>query len=292
MFIIIISLALGTSFSEESTIFHTCIPKTQFLLNGKLCHCDSKGLWLEENCQYVSRRRTCQRGQTFVDFDCNTCYCSKKGKIDPKWCTYDDCDAKREKCNFCICPESGLSKEKACTKNYCTEVDLTRSNVKFTCEPLAYYEFTIGCKQCVCPEMGLKLYAECDASQCNDKDLMPTGADLQRVEFLNETPHARSRRDLNSSCIKYNATEDEQRCTPGTMYIIRCKLCICPYMGNILYFCRPLNNRFYCEQPFPNVYYEPMGRRDISFQEFMVTGQTTPQVGHLSVIVSPGYRQI
>ncbi|XP_068631970.1 uncharacterized protein [Battus philenor] len=325
---------------------------------------------------------------TFIDFDCNTCYCTKRGKIDPKWCTYDDCNAKRsiqeshkrpnlftsdslsevctpgsiskEKCNFCICPESGLSREKACTKNYCSDTDQIKNTVKFTCEPLDYYEvdcnvcycpsdglknvakctknlceksylrtdtcfpgqlfsemcnvclcppngnkndkvctnntcakvttwpsfelsdnlledrmagdtkrsldfcfpgeqFIVGCKLCVCPDMGLKMYAECDSSQCNDRK-HPSSTDLQNSMADEQSHHFRIRRDL--PCYKYNYSHViEKECTPGSQYIVRCRLCICPYMGNIMHFCRPLPRNMYCEQPYPNVNYEPAARR-------------------------------
>ncbi|XP_013142923.1 PREDICTED: uncharacterized protein LOC106106811 [Papilio polytes] len=397
---------------------HSCKPNSVYFDEGKYCICSTSAtnLKLCKSFNDTKPFRTLPDNQinynvdmpcqpnTFVDFDCNSCYCSKKGKIDPKWCTYDDCNAKRliqeshkrpnlftadtlseactpgsiskDKCNFCICPESGLSKEKACTKNYCSDTDKNQNNVRFTCEPLAYYEvdcnvcycpsdglknvakctknlceksylrsdscssgqlfsemcnvclcppngnkndrvctnhtcpevaswpsfelsenlledrltsdtkrsldlcfpgeqFIDGCKQCVCPEMGLKMYAECDVSQCTEKHQMPSETELQNTLLGKGGRHFRIRRDM--PCYHYNQTEPQKECTPGSMYIIKCQMCICPYMGSIMHFCRPLKN-MYCEQPFPNVFYEPMGRRHTNDSSEASTIETTTVV--------------
>ncbi|KAL4703749.1 hypothetical protein ACJJTC_017537 [Scirpophaga incertulas] len=335
---------------------------------------------------------------TFVEFDCNTCYCSKNGTIDPKWCTYDDCQAKKTvesrlkkdsyirsvnvnnscisgiitivDCNYCICPESGLLKHKACTNIKCTDVrDVV--NYIFTCEPLGYYlvdckvclcpqngiknvnmctknmcdkvllrsdsctpgeffskdcnvcvcppngvktdkvctnhicietedpwnntlkisqsvlgshkptfenrdldvcfsgeQYEVGCQVCVCPDVGLRSYAKCidtcedavehanntlDSSEMTDSTEGGEEMDTPRIQ--------RQKRETNCLNVDITDSSERRKCTPGSTYIIRCKQCICPYSGNINYFCRDLPRGTYCEQAFPNFNYIPMGRK-------------------------------
>ncbi|RVE50763.1 hypothetical protein evm_004512 [Chilo suppressalis] len=357
---------------------------------------------------------------SFVEIDCNTCYCGKNGRIDPKWCTNDDCDAKRIiqngqtslrgptinhihfndtcvpgsvtkwKCNFCICPQSGKTKDRACTTNTCSEIQEAYEE-KFVCEPLAYYlvdcnvclcprdgvknvelctkkicektilrsdsctpgqffsnecnvcvcppngnkadrvctkhkcsdletpwkkifrlsesllagnsiqeglatkqdldfcfsgeEFEIGCKICVCPDVGLKSHASCSEIMCEQKatqdnnGLEDTNTDVSKAKSSEKSMARRKRHhrhykqepeppsqpvfEKDSDCFTFNLTNSSERkeCTPGSMYIIRCRQCICPYVGNINYFCRALPQGKYCEQAFPNFNYVPMGRR-------------------------------
>ncbi|XP_041976813.1 uncharacterized protein LOC121731453 isoform X2 [Aricia agestis] len=159
---------------------------------------------------------------TLVEFGCNVCYCSKTGKIDPKWCTIDDCEAikktqeshwsypvkvpsaeskstcepgaiSRMQCNFCICPENGLSKDRVCTKNYC-EQHQSVSDDAFVCDPLAYYR--VDCNVCLCPKDGLKNVAKCTKNVCESN-------------FL--------RSDLS--------------CTPGHLFVEDCNICVCPISG-------------------------------------------------------------
>lgn len=165
---------------------------------------------------------TCEPN-TFIEFDCNTCFCSKKGKIDLKWCTYDDCDSKRMimnghkiqnklapdldmndsctsgsisqvDCNFCICSANGHMEKKICTKNDCSSLGKTISNDKFICEPLVYYE--VDCNICYCPRDGLKNLAKCTKNHCEKS-------------FL--------RSDV---------------CVPGQLFSEECNVCVCPPNGN------------------------------------------------------------
>ncbi|XP_039750498.1 laminin subunit alpha-like [Pararge aegeria] len=213
-----------------------CEPSTLYLNNGKYCLCPDNGETNLNFCTQVieefkydhlesSRIKfdsttTCDPS-TLVDFGCNTCYCSKAGKIDPKWCTYDDCEAKRivmeshkshlnteptenpnggctpgsiskVKCNFCICPESGILKERVCTKNDCFEA-VEVINV-FVCEPLAYYE--VDCNICFCPLDGLKNVAKCTKNAC-EKSFLRSDA-----------------------------------CGPGHLFSDGCNVCVCPPDGN------------------------------------------------------------
>ncbi|XP_048001283.1 protein psiQ-like isoform X2 [Leguminivora glycinivorella] len=157
---------------------------------------------------------------TFVEFDCNTCFCSKNGTIDPDWCTYDDCDAIRIiheaqkahgpvakelptcvpgsiteiSCNFCICPDNGLSKDRACTKNRCSDVEpAATSTDNFDCDPLEYYE--VDCNICLCPGDGIKNVAKCTKNICEDN-------------FLRS-----------------------DACVPGKLFSEECNICICPPDG-------------------------------------------------------------
>ncbi|CAK1596498.1 unnamed protein product [Parnassius mnemosyne] len=220
----------------------SCEKNSIFLIENNYCICASgkanlkycKPFTQEKNYTSTRNYRTSISNQlkfnaetlcqpnTFVEFDCNTCYCSKKGKIDPKWCTYDDCEAKRliqesnklnnyftseklsdtctpgsifkEKCNYCICPESGLSKDKACTKSYCSSVDQFHNTVNFTCEPLDYYE--VDCNICLCPRDGLKNVAKCTKKICEKKYLR------------------------------------SDTCSPGHLFSEKCNVCLCPLNGN------------------------------------------------------------
>ncbi|CAH2097546.1 unnamed protein product [Euphydryas editha] len=401
---------------------NACEPNNIYFDNGRYCICPkntdqesinkfctpviehSKTLpytIVSENKYNMTSNTSCEPN-TLVDFDCNTCYCPKNGKIDPKWCTYDDCEAKRiilemhksnssqnsiedtngfctpgtiskVKCNFCICPESGILRERACTKNNCFE-NVELINGKFTCEPLTYYEvdcnicycphdgfknvdkctknsceksflrtdvcipgqlfideckvcvcprdgnkedkvctkntcdivpwniyklthsllenefyddttrkldlcfpgeeFVNGCDLCVCPELGLKTYATCERTLCENKSKGENiSSDIyfrksENVKSIkNDTiiqrSRSRGRRDVHDKCFVYNISQSAERkeCTPGSMYIIRCRQCICPYVGNINNFCRPLPKTFHCEEAFPGFNYLSMGRR-------------------------------
>ncbi|XP_034826479.1 uncharacterized protein [Maniola hyperantus] len=214
-----------------------CEPSTLYIDSGKYCLCSDNGnsnfkfctnviedlkFNLESNKLLKFDATTSCEPSTLVDFDCNTCYCSKEGKIDPKWCTYDDCEAKRivmeshknlphsdpiedpsgvctpgciskDKCNFCICPNSGILKEHSCTKNECFDnVEVT--NEKFVCEPLAYYE--VDCNICFCPRDGLKNVALCTKNHCEKS-------------FLRS-----------------------EACISGNLFSEECDVCVCPPNGN------------------------------------------------------------
>ncbi|CAG4939230.1 unnamed protein product [Colias eurytheme] len=399
-----------------------CIPNFVYYEYNKYCLCPDTGYKHSQSCISYNKIETalhirsehgsrdqknhteCEPG-TYIEFDCNVCYCSKSGVIDYKWCTYDDCIAKKTiqaahktrvlpvtnvysdgtcipgsiskvKCNFCICPESGILKERACTRNNCyeeEEEDKTIGMDRFTCEPLAYYEvdcnicfcprdgiknvakctknqceknflrsndcapghlftdvcnvcvcppngdktdkactehtcgvapwnqfklpqnllqnkvnnakvrtldhcfpgeeFTQDCKICVCPDMGLKMYASCEVNEAitcdSGQETLPT-ADLGNKlsvtgsdSDINSATHNRVRRFELAQCMEYKikTAPERKHCTPGSMYFIRCKQCICPYMGNINKFCRPLPNTVHCEEAFPGFNYLPMGRR-------------------------------
>ncbi|XP_063542370.1 uncharacterized protein LOC134750995 isoform X1 [Cydia strobilella] len=156
---------------------------------------------------------------TFIEFDCNTCFCSKNGSIDPDWCTYDDCEAIRIiqeaqkahgpvakelptctpgsiteiSCKFCICPDNGLSKDRACTKNRCGDVEAVTATDNFDCDPLEYYE--VDCNICLCPNDGTKNVAKCTKNICED-NFLRSGA-----------------------------------CVPGKLFSEECNICICPPDG-------------------------------------------------------------
>ncbi|XP_022818757.1 uncharacterized protein LOC111351187 [Spodoptera litura] len=424
----------------------TCDPNSLILDQGRYCLCPENGnvhlklctsvtdmisapkrtqRVLIDKTSIIDYNVTCEPN-TFIEFGCNTCYCTKDGKIDAKWCTFDDCEAKntiqeshrsrtepvktqtmatcvagsitKVDCNFCICSPSGLVKDRACTNNTCSGKFKAVVN-EFACEPSSYYtvdcnicfcgtegiknvnkctknqcetnflrsdscspgelfsddcnicvcppngdkkdkactnrtcsesetpwkkifklsqnlagnqvvedstknlnlcfpgeEFQSDCKICICPDVGLKEYASCTPTTCEKSRIISTSKPLSVIrgdynedtfgyDFVTgdtessiedevgnaddgeaslkeeeEEPLSNTRRE---NCITYNVTDSSERqiCTPGSQYIIRCRVCICPYMGNINYFCRPLPPNQYCEQAFPNFNYVPMGRR-------------------------------
>ncbi|KAJ8710288.1 hypothetical protein PYW07_009654 [Mythimna separata] len=96
------------------------------------------------------------------------------------------------------------------------------------------------------------------ASVSSEPDL--AGTDREENEFEDPTFEGVETR---RKCLTYNLTTSPEReiCTVGAEYIIRCRICICPYMGNINNFCRPMPPQRYCEQAFPSYNYVPMGRR-------------------------------
>lgn len=214
-----------------------CTPDTLYIDNERYCYCPDNGRTNFKICTSIKElvklqdgntigmnidfNSTCEAG-TFVDFDCNTCYCMKNGKFDPKWCTNDDCNTKKiilktnrapddvqkaeqtcvpgtiseDDCNYCICPDSGLLKERVCTKNDCTEIPNPIRYDKIICEPLTYY--TVDCNICYCPRDGLKNIDRCTKNQCE-----------------------------NNFLRSYS-------CTPGDLFSDYCNVCVCPPNGNKL----------------------------------------------------------
>lgn len=219
-----------------------CETNTIYLVNGRYCLCPTNIAQesINKYCTHVIEHSkkvpntivswnkhnitpyTSCEPNTLVDFDCNTCYCPKNGKVDPKWCTYDDCEAKRiilemhksnssqnsiedpngfctpgtiskVKCNFCICPESGYLGQRACTKNNCFD-NVEFTNDKFTCEPLTYYE--VDCNICYCPHDGFKNVDKCTKNSC-EKSFLRTDV-----------------------------------CIPGQLFSDECSVCVCPRNGN------------------------------------------------------------
>ncbi|KOB67282.1 putative serine protease inhibitor i/ii, partial [Operophtera brumata] len=218
-----------------------CEPNSIYLDNDKYCLCPDSGNTKFKLCTSITDRTesegkkvennqrpntidftaTCDPS-TFVEFDCNTCYCLKSGKLDPKWCTYDDCEAKRitnkqhentddivtpngncvagsitkEDCNFCICPSNGQLKDRVCTNTTCTELRHSTINDKFSCEPLLYYN--VDCNICFCPKSGLKNVAKCTKNICEKS-------------FLRS-----------------------EACIPSELFSENCNVCVCPPNGEKL----------------------------------------------------------
>lgn len=223
------------AFNRKRNDDSTCEPHTVFIDHGKYCICPDDGNINSKYCilskynKFLDFQAEMKIGSnisctpnTFVDFDCNTCYCNKSGKIDVSWCTYDDCESKRQvqqknraneiafdtnkctpgsiskkDCNFCICPESLLLRERACTNNTC-HTDKSNNNKelddKLYCDPLEYY--TVDCNLCYCPHDGLKNIDKCTKKVCEKN-------------FL--------RSNL---------------CEPGDLFANDCKICVCPPNGD------------------------------------------------------------
>lgn len=181
---------------------------------------DENSFSVNENIINIDSSVSCEPS-TFVEFDCNTCFCSKKGKIDLNWCTNDDCVAKRiiqnsqntkdiqkntkEKCvpgsiskvdcNFCICSSNGITSKQACTSNHCSGGRNQLSDgTQFTCEPLNY--FIIDCNICLCPRDGIKNVVKCTKNLCENN--------FRRSDV----------------------------CVPGELFTDECNVCICPPNGD------------------------------------------------------------
>lgn len=223
-----------------------CEPNSMYLDQGRYCLCPDNGSTNFKLCTSVTDTTIIRKPlaghisnvvridfnesmpctpEKFIKFNCNTCYCPKSGKIDPNWCTYDDCNAKKiiedthkvikvkplprvesktcvpgqiskVSCNFCICPDSGLTEDRACTKNKCSEV-IPLNDVdeeKFTCEPLDY--FLVDCNVCLCPRDGVKNVAKC----------------------------------TKKICEKTFLRSDD--CIPGEFFSSDCNVCVCPPNGD------------------------------------------------------------
>lgn len=156
---------------------------------------------------------------TMVNFDCNTCFCTKNGSIDPKWCTYDDCNQIKEVvtvnnafiptkaenctagsisyagCNFCLCVKSAQGTQNVCTNHSC-EGNLTteRTTLDFACTPFSYYQ--VDCNMCLCPANGLKNVYMCTEKVC-EKSFLRTDA-----------------------------------CLPGHLFSDSCNICVCSQSGS------------------------------------------------------------
>lgn len=229
---------------KRSSNDEMCDPNTIYLDQGKYCLCPDNGSTNFRLCISMTEEgRTmipdkgitnyhikgdlnanCTPG-TFVQIDCNTCYCMKNGTINPKWCTYDDCSAKKitqdnfkaksvsvsdamlnvsttcvpgsiskVECNYCICPGNGILKDRACTKNKCSEIQAQDEEVKFVCEPLAYY--LVDCNVCLCPQDGVKNIEKCTKKIC------------EKTFLRSDT------------------------CVPGQFFSNDCNVCVCPPDGN------------------------------------------------------------
>lgn len=221
----------------------TCDPNSVIISQGRYCLCPENGnanfklcssvtddlgskktqTFIVDEANVIDYNITCEPN-TFVEFGCNTCYCTKAGKIEQKWCTYDDCHAKKMiqeshknrikpkhttntesvvtcvagsitkvDCNFCICSASGLVKDWACTNNTCAGPSKPIAN-EFTCEPSAYY--TVDCNICCCGRDGVKNVEKCTKNQC-------------------ENNYLRS-----------------DTCTAGELFSEECNICVCPPNGD------------------------------------------------------------
>ncbi|CAB3249133.1 unnamed protein product [Arctia plantaginis] len=429
---------------KETTGTDSCEPNSLFLDEGRYCLCSNNGNTNYKHCTSVLENAVPKKPSkifmgndmtgsrkidfniscepnTYIEFGCNSCYCTKSGKIDPKWCTSDDCEAKKvimdsnvnvrsgapkgpkvpvpsatcipgsvskKDCNFCICGSSGLIVDTVCTKNVCNGLQESSAQ-DLHCDPSSYYtvdcnmcycpsdgvknvekctknqcevnflrtnsctpgqmfssdcnicvcppngekkdkictnrtcfendapwkkifkisqsvfrnhlveettknfepcfpgeEFEVGCKVCVCPDMGLKEYASCNSMLCEaqtadeeeslmedrhrrktrNSDLAPRRV-IKYSESEEDDDHSH---DNDEFCKTYNLTDsaENKECTPGSEYIIKCRVCICPYMGPITLFCRPMPVDRYCEQAYPGFNFLPMGRRNEKSEVF------------------------
>ncbi|KAJ8710287.1 hypothetical protein PYW07_009653 [Mythimna separata] len=220
----------------------SCDPSSVFLDQGRYCLCPESGntnfklctsvtedsglkktqRFIVEKANVIDYNITCEPN-TFVEFGCNTCYCTKAGKVEQKWCTYDDCEAKRTiqdshksrnapkhtstealatcipgsiakvDCNFCICGPSGLVKDRACTNNTCNGQYTTVGN-EFSCDPSAYY--AVDCNICFCATDGIKNVDKCTKNQCE---------------------------------ANYLRTDS---CNAGELFSDDCNICVCPLNGD------------------------------------------------------------
>lgn len=230
---------------KETAGTDSCDPHSLFLDQGRYCLCSDDGNTNSKHCTSVLEDTVPKKPSkifddkdiprkidiniscepnTYVEYGCNSCYCTKNGQIDAKWCTSDDCDAKKVvhdsnnkvrsgvtkmlkeaesttcapgsiskvNCNFCICGPSGLLTDRACTKNVCSGVQKTTGD-EFSCEPSAYY--TVDCNMCFCPTDGIKNVEKCTKNQCEPN-------------FLRS-----------------------DSCTAGSLFSDDCNICVCPPNG-------------------------------------------------------------
>lgn len=220
-----------------------CEPNSLFKSNNKTCLCPETSIINQQYCGFVGSANELPKEKqllykdvykvnitfnascspsTFVRFDCNVCYCTRDGKIDPKWCTYDDCETlqkiqdsrenpkldetegetcipglvSRKSCNLCLCPQSGLAKDRICSRNPCDSAAAT-TNLKLDilCKPTAY--FKVDCNVCLCPKDGVKNLESCSKHNCERNA-------LRTVE-----------------------------CEPGKLFSDECNICICPVSGRM-----------------------------------------------------------
>lgn len=233
---------------KETMSTDSCEPNSLFLDQGRYCLCSDTGNTNYKHCtsilenavpkkpskvfmgrdmtspQKINYNISCEPN-TYIEFDCNSCYCTKNGKIDPKWCTNDNCDAKKvimdsnikarsggpkelkepvpittcvpgsiskKDCNFCICGSSGLMADTVCTKNVCNALQ-EPSGQDLHCDPSSYY--TVDCNMCYCPSDGVRNVEKCTKHQCE-------------VNFLRTSS-----------------------CKPGQMFSSDCNICVCPPNG-------------------------------------------------------------
>ncbi|KAF9420496.1 hypothetical protein HW555_003246 [Spodoptera exigua] len=272
-----------------------CEPSAYYTVDCNICFCGTDGIKNVNKCTKNQcetnflRSDSCSPGSLF-SVDCNICVCPPNGNKKDKVCTNRTCAESDT-------PWKKIFKlSQTLASNHVMEGSTKNLELCFPGE-----EFESDCKMCVCPDMGLRQYATCTPTSCDKSKIVSTFKPLSRMSgnhsegifgnYFNgadtdiglddevrdvddgeagqlkgtdrdedEMEAINTRREI---CITYNITDSSERqtCTPGAQYIIRCRVCICPYMGNINYFCRPMPPNQHCEQAFPNFNYVPMGRR-------------------------------
>ncbi|VVC92286.1 unnamed protein product [Leptidea sinapis] len=272
-----------------------CICPDSGILSERVC---TKNNCYELDTQYFDAVQFTCEPLSYYEVDCNVCLCPRVGIKNIAKCTQNQCERNflrssdctpstlfTDVCNVCVCPPNGDTSDRACTKHQCSVAPLSiyeppqsllqneAEDKKIRNLDLCFpgEEFTEGCKICVCPELGLKMYANCDDTQCKEQHSNNSTSNFESL-MTDETiveervPHNRVRRYEVDHCMEFKiqTTTERKQCTPGAMYIVRCRQCICPYMGSINDFCRPLPAKMYCEQAYPNYNFVPMGRRLIA----------------------------
>ncbi|KAI5639168.1 hypothetical protein NE865_08233 [Phthorimaea operculella] len=234
---------------------------------------------------------------TYYEVDCNVCLCPRDGIKNVVKCTKNDCEKSllrsdgcvpgqlfSTECNVCVCPPNGNIAERACTTYTCNTVpwskifqlserllgnQITEDETRKLDFCFPGEEYFDGCKLCQCPDMGLRTYATCSSVFC-DEEKREIDGDRHEVSNSHEStgsnrgmPLYRKLSGNREDCtiVNYTTALKRRECTPGSTYIVGCKQCYCPLHGDIRFFCRPMPEGVYCEQPYPGFDYVPMGRR-------------------------------
>ncbi|XP_053618160.1 uncharacterized protein LOC128679759 isoform X2 [Plodia interpunctella] len=296
---------------SNSELSNTCTPGSVLKEGCNFCICPNNGSYFGRTCtkntcdatggvnEVKDEIITCDPLTYFV-VDCNTCLCPEDGIKNVGRCSKNICEKSflrssacepghlfSEDCNVCVCPPNGDRNDRVCTNHTCSEADAPWKRIfKISQNLLSNQpsdgirqldvcfpgeEFTIGCKLCICPDIGLKAYATCTHMQCEEEH-SPNLTSSQTQQNL--------RRAKEEHCVEQTVNgpgEMYWKCTAGSMYIMRCKECICPMSGDLMAFCRPM--RGYCEQKFPNVNYPALlGRRNDGGKVVDVTGSDIPDL--------------
>ncbi|XP_045511859.1 laminin-like protein epi-1 [Pieris brassicae] len=276
-----------------------CTPGAISKVKCNFCICPESGILKDRACtknscydegidQTIGMDKFTCEPLAYYEVDCNICFCPKDGIKNVAKCTKNHCQKNIMRsndctaghlftvdCNVCVCPPNGDKIDRVCTQHKCGVAPLNFSNLSQKVDKPEYIrsldhcfpgeEFMIGCKICMCPEMGLKMYASCETGGCDDTAETTNGLSIIDTENTNgnAVSHNRLKRFNLDLCMEYTVHVGSERdeCTPGSMYIVRCQQCICPYMGNINLFCRPLPKTTFCEDAFPGFNYLPMGRK-------------------------------
>nr|XP_021204398.2 uncharacterized protein LOC110384732 [Bombyx mori] len=203
---------------------------------------------------------------TFITYDCNICYCNKTGKLDPKWCTYDDCETKKNlqesqktkpahlEPNDYSCNKSGNLSLESCTAHNGSNIttaqdfgvhDPSLPSPNATCEPGSLTK--VRCNLCICPKSGLEIDRVCTNNNCSEN--IEETAKANNYDEIHCEPLAYYTVDCNVCFCPKEGIKNLAKCTnnicekrylrssscnPGELFSESCNICICPRNGDLL----------------------------------------------------------